>query len=217
MPTLTFTLSDPDVQQVQFQIQIATDSGFTALVVSYTWDLQAEGAASFTVGQSGGTYGVGSQGMTLSDNGTGYWWRVKTIDDLAAESAYSDAGAVGTADFRVDATAPTGGLVLDGTGVDIDFNDGSLTTLSANWSAFTDATSGVTSYEYSIGTTSGGTDIKDWTGVGASLSVTASGLVLHTGQTYYFNVRATDTARQHHDLIGVLRRSGGQSNADRNR
>ena len=72
-PTLTFTLSDPEVQQVRFQIQIATGSGFSSLIVSYTGDLQAEGATSYTVGQSGGTYGVGSPGMTLSDNGTGYW------------------------------------------------------------------------------------------------------------------------------------------------
>ena len=194
-PTINFTLSDPDtVQEVQFDLQIATDSGFTALTVHFTSTLQAQGATSFTVGQSGGTYAVGSAGMTLADNGTGYWWRVKAVDELGAEGAYSDAGAAGTADFRVDTTPPSGGAVLDGTGADVDLNDGSLTTMSANWSGFTDALSGVAFYEYSVGTTPGATDIKGFASTGVFTTTTDTGLVLQTGQTYYFNVRATDVA-----------------------
>lgn len=194
-PTINFTLSDPDtVQEVQFDLQIATDSGVTALTVHFTSTLQAQGATSFTVGQSGGTYAVGSAGMTLADNGTGYWWRVKAVDEFGAEGAYSDAGAAGTADFRVDTTPPSGGAVLDGTGADVDLNDGSLTTMSANWSGFTDALSGVAFYEYSVGTTPGATDIKGFTSTGVFTTTTDTGLVLQTGQTYYFNVRATDVA-----------------------
>ena len=160
----------------------------------FTSTLQAQGATSFTVGQSGGTYAVGSAGMTLADNGTGYWWRVKAVDELGDESAYSDAGAAGTADFRVDTTPPSGGAVLDGTGADVDLNDGSLTTMSANWSGFTDALSGVAFYEYSVGTPPGATDIKGFTSTGVFTTTTDTGLVLQTGQTYYFNVRATDVA-----------------------
>ncbi|MFQ5860405.1 MAG: hypothetical protein ACE5IG_02505, partial [Dehalococcoidia bacterium] len=194
-PTLSFTLSDPDTgQQVRYQVQIATDSGFTALVVDFTSNLQAQGATSFTVGQTGGTYATGSAGMTLADTAAGYFWRVETIDELAAASGYSDAGAPATADFRVDATPPSGGVVDDGLGADIDLNDGSLTTMSANWGGFSDATSGIAGYEYSVGMTPGATDVRGWTSTGLSTLVTDASLNLHTGQTYFFNVRAVDAA-----------------------
>ncbi len=89
-PALTFTISDPDSeQQVEYQIQIASDSGFASVVVDYTSGLQAQTSTSaYMVGQSGGTYTTGSQGMTLSDTGTGYWWRVKTIDELTSQSGW---------------------------------------------------------------------------------------------------------------------------------
>jgi hypothetical protein len=66
----------------------------------------AEGATSFTVGQAAGTgtYTVGSQGQTLSDSS--YYWRVKTIDDEAAESGFATANS-GSIAFKVDATNPT--------------------------------------------------------------------------------------------------------------
>ena len=195
-PILTFTLSDPDTtQQVRYQVRIATDSGFTAIILDFTRALGAQGAASYTVGQAGGTYATGSVSMTLSDSATGYFWQVQAIDDQTAVSGYADAGAPGTADIRVDDTPPTAGTVADGpSGPDIAFNDGSLTEMSANWTAFADVTSGIATYEYSVGTSTGATDIRDWTTVGASTTTTDSGLVLHTGQIYVFNVRATDIA-----------------------
>ncbi len=96
----------------------------------------------------------------------------------------------------MDTALPVAGTVLDGPfpSPDVDFNDGSLTEMSSNWSGFTDALSGVSSYEYAVGTTVGGTEVKSWTSTGATTLVTDSVLVLHTGQTYYFNVRATDAA-----------------------
>ena len=193
-PTLTFTLPDVDTeQQVKYQIQVSATSTFASLDVDYTSDLQAQGAGSFTVGQAGGTYAVGSQGMTLADNGTGYFWRVSTEDELSATSTSTIAGSATTSDFRIDTTAPTG-TVNDGTGADIDFNNGSLTTMSANWTGFTDALSGIDFHEYSVGTTPGATDMYAWTNVFMGVNVTNSMLVLHTGQTYYFNVRVTDVA-----------------------
>ncbi len=192
-PTVSFTLTDPDVeQQVRFQVQFATDSGFSGMVADFTSDLQSQGAATYTVGQTGGTYATGSASMTLTDTGTGYFWRALTLDELAGSSSFSAAGAAGTADIRVDTTPPTAGTVLDGTASDIDFNDGSLTTMSANWSGFGDAGSGVDTYEYSVGTSPGFINIKNWTSNGASVSITDASMILHTGQTYYFNVRATD-------------------------
>lgn len=78
--------------------------------------------------------------------------------------------------------------------MDIDFNDGSLTTMSANWSGFSDAHSGIAFYEYSVGTTPGAIDIRGWNSVSTSTDVTTGILILNTGQSYYFNVRATDVA-----------------------
>ena len=99
---------------------------------------------------------------------------------------------MGTADTYTD-LEPSGTVTITLT-TDGEPSPVSLTTMSANWSGFTDATSGVVSYEYSVGTTADATDIKSWTGVGPFLNATDSGLVLNTGQTYFFNVRATDVA-----------------------
>lgn len=88
------------------------------------------------------------------------------------------------------------GEIFDGTsaGVDASLNDGTLTTLSANWNTYSDSSSGVNHYEYSFGTYPGGTDVKTWTSVGTSTSVTDSSLSLHTGLVYYANVRVIDNA-----------------------
>ena len=67
--------------------------------------------------------------------------------------------------ITIDVTAPTTGTVNDGTGEDITTTT-STTTLSANWTGFSDANSGIANYEYTIGTTSGGKYPKDWTNNG---------------------------------------------------
>src|SRR5690606_3417646 len=97
-------------------------------------------------------------------------------------------------DFAVDTVAPTG-AVYDGEteGVDVDFNDGSLNQLVANWEAEDDL-SGLASFEYSVGTTPGATDVLDWTNNNLVDTATASSLSLNTSEVYYFNVRATDEA-----------------------
>jgi len=108
----------------------------------------------------------------------------------------------------VDSTAPSGGQVVDGTETGIDFDDGSLTTMSANWSGFSDAHSGIAFYEYSVGTTPGAIDIRGWNSVSTSTAVTTSILILNTGQAYYFNVRATDVAG---DMMASPASSDGQA------
>lgn len=128
--------------------------------------------------------------------GQDYHWQARVKDALGAYSAWVSFGGnpESSRDFGVDNTAP-GGTVYDGTttGVDVDYNDGSLNTLSANWN-ITDAGSGVSKYEYSIGTIPSTTNIKTWTDVALATSTTDSSLILNTSQPYYFNVRATDNA-----------------------
>ena len=45
-------------------------------------------------------------------------------------------------------------------------------------------------YQYAIGTSTGETDVLDWTSVGPKREVLATDLDLKDGQTYYFNVKA---------------------------
>ncbi len=133
----------------------------------------------------------------LSDAGE-YHWQVRAKDSAGAYSSWVSYGdnQEDERDFGVDSSVPAAGLVYDGTsqGVDVEFNDGSLSSLSANWSGFVLAASGLKEYEYAIGTTPGGIDVIGYTSVDADTSVTASGLSLQTSVTYYFSVRATDNA-----------------------
>ncbi len=67
----------------------------------------------------------------------------------------------------------------------------SATELSASWTC-SDNYSGIAEYHYAIGTFAGGTDVRTWTSNGVSDVLTATGLSLTNGETYYISVRATD-------------------------
>jgi hypothetical protein len=126
-----------------------------------------------------------------------YHWRARAKDAAGATSAWVFYNGADATHFGVDLTAPTAVTVFDGASEDVDatFNDGSLSQLSANWDAFTDASSGIAGYEYSIGTAPGGTTIRGWTSLGSAMEILpASGLTLRTSQIYYVNVRGTDVA-----------------------
>ncbi|MFK7872521.1 MAG: hypothetical protein AB8C84_05035 [Oligoflexales bacterium] len=62
------------------------------------------------------------------------------------------------------------------------------------WAASTDDGSGLASYEVSIGTSSGATDIKNWTNISNVLTTSITSLTLVVGTTYYANIRALDNA-----------------------
>lgn len=55
-----------------------------------------------------------------------------------------------------------------------------------------DATSGFNRYEYAIGTSAGATDVVNWTSTGSATAVSATGLSLNDGNTYYASVRVLD-------------------------
>jgi len=125
-----------------------------------------------------------------------YHWQARVKDAGGEYSAWVSFGANAESerDVGIDTSPPTG-AVYDGTttGVDIDFNDGTLNALSANWD-IDSAISGLDGYEYSIGTTAGATDVVGWTNNGTTDSATAGSLTLNTSQPYFFNVRTTDNA-----------------------
>lgn len=144
-------------------------------------------------------------------SGTAYHWRAQTQDAAAAVGAWTAYGGnsdvvTAATDFQIDTVAPTTGVIYDGNnaGVQQSFNTGSLSVLSGNWSGFGDALSGVAYYEYSIGTTAGGTSVLGWTQTSAT-SVTASSLVLQTSQPYFLNVRVRDLAG---NISGTVSSSG---------
>ena len=82
----------------------------------------------------------------------------------------------------VDTTAPSAPAnVRDGTGADISTTS-STTQLSANWDAAHDAESGISGYQYAIGTSAGGTQTVNWTSLGNVTTVTKTGLSLSKGR-----------------------------------
>ncbi len=149
----------------------------------------------------GNVLSVTKTGLSLT-NGQKYYFSVKATDN---------AGLVGSATNSpgqtVDTTPPTAPpAVYDGTTTGVETSTTTSTTqLSANWSASTDSISGISGYQYAIGTTAGGTNVVGWTSVGNVLSVTKTGLSLNVGTTYYFSVKATDNA----GLVGSAANSSG--------
>jgi hypothetical protein len=122
------------------------------------------------------------------------------LDEFIFSNRYN--GPLGT-----DSTPPSApATVRDGTGTDISTTS-STTQLSANWDASTDAESGISGYQYAIGTSAGGTQTVNWTSLGNVTTVTKTGLTLTVGQTYYFGVRAVNGA----GLTGSATNSNGQT------
>jgi len=123
---------------------------------------------------------VTKTGLTLLD-GVRYYINVRATNTVGLVSD------IGSSDgILVDSTPPPAPTVTD---------DGTYTTvintLHAKWTSVT-STSPIKYYEYSIGTSAGATDTKDWTNADMSNEVTVTGLSLQSGKTYYFNVRATN-------------------------
>ena len=75
----------------------------------------------------------------------------------------------------IDTEAPTAGTVSDGSGSDVNYSSGN-TSLTANWTGFSDTLSGIASYEIAIGTSSGATDILGWISAGNVTTYTKTGL-----------------------------------------
>ena len=109
-------------------------------------------------------------------------------------------------DINVDWTVPSNVVTInDGNSADIDITYNS-NTLNANWTATADVHSDIARYWYAIGTTPGGTDTKNWTDNFWYDTVTASGLTLNYGTTYYFSVKSENTA----GLMSAVTSSDGQ-------
>lgn len=140
------------------------------------------------------TVSVGAAGTNdiryQNPNPTTFAAKVKSI---CADSA-GNLSAIYYENLNIDWTVPSSiDTINDGTGADIAVTT-SGSSLSANWSSSNDPNSAISRYYYAIGTTPGATDVVGWTDNWINQSVTATGLSLVNGQTYYFSVKSEDGA-----------------------
>jgi len=168
-----------------FQTRVcATAAGCVTPSQDWTTQVSSINAANYDT-----NWAVGASTWAALAEGTNYI-SVRIYDEAGNVMNLQDAFYI-----RKDTANPVtaGALVNDGTAADVTWTT-SLTQLSANWSGFSDASSGIGSYEYSIGTTLGATDVLAWTDNAMGTAVTKSGLTLSQAQIYYVNVRAIDNA-----------------------
>ncbi|MCS5646449.1 MAG: hypothetical protein NZ838_10015, partial [Candidatus Marinimicrobia bacterium] len=169
----------------KFEYALGTTSGGTETIswtdASTNPDLLASTSVSLT-------------GQTLSD-ATKYYLSVRATDKAGNLSAVKTGDGI-----TIDVTAPKAGTVHDGTGADIAYTS-AANTLSGNWTGFSDATSGITNYQYAIGTTSGGIDVKGWTSNTTDTSFTLTGYNLTNAQAYYLSVKAIDMVGHVSDTV----------------
>ncbi|MCX6343623.1 MAG: PQQ-binding-like beta-propeller repeat protein [Armatimonadetes bacterium] len=162
----TWASSDPESGIGRYEYSLGTTAGGTNIL---TWT-DAGTNSSFT-----------KTGLSLQQGAT-YYINVRAYNNTGNVSQ------IGSSDgIVIDTASPPAPVVTD---------DGNYTastnTLHAIWTTVTCA-SGVASYEYSIGTSAGALNIRNWTDVGLQTSVTATDLSLTNGITYYINVRARNS------------------------
>ncbi|MDO8589574.1 MAG: cellulase family glycosylhydrolase [Armatimonadota bacterium] len=85
------------------------------------------------------------------------------------------------------------------------FDGGGWTPSLSKLRFYFDPVAGAGEYHYSIGTTPGGTQTRDWTSCGLSTDHTASGIALTENQMYYVSVQAGTG----HGIWGATRTSDG--------
>ena len=145
-----------------------------------------------TIGPSGGS----ATSTSFQLNGTS--------PDATGRSASTSFGLV-AGPLSFDTTPPINGTVNDGAGADID-QQTSMTTLTSNWSGFSDPESGIFQYEYSVirsvdnmcwnATTNAWVACNFWNNnaLGTTITLNNAALALQTGTLYLTCVRATNNA-----------------------
>jgi subtilisin family serine protease len=139
---------------------------------------------------------------TTVANGTTYYYKIAVINTDLQERDYTGEVAVTPDDY----TPPSTPLVMD---------DGAATNspsiLHFRWNA-QDPDSGITGYQYAIGTTPGGAQVVNWTPVNTMTETFHVGLNLQEGYTYYVSVKAQNGAGRWSQVgvsDGIGLRTGG--------
>ncbi|MFB3850990.1 MAG: fibronectin type III domain-containing protein [Acidobacteriota bacterium] len=163
--TANWSSQDSESQIAKYMVAVGTSAGLSDVMNWQDYGLSTGGTIS---------------GLSLSQ-GVSYFISVKSVNGAGLVSA------IGSSDgITVDRTPPTQPIVVD----DGDTTQ-SLTTLHAIFQSSEDVTT-ITGYRYCIGTYQGGQDVKGWTDSPTN-EVTATGLSLTSGQTYYFTARAKNS------------------------
>ena len=130
-------------------------------------------------------------GMQIITLNTGTTWSYTlslaqgtNVLNVLTKDIYGNASATITTAILLDTTPPTTPVVTDD-GV----STSNFTQLHATWTS-SDPETGVTQYEYRIGTTPTGGELVLPTVAGIATAITKAGLVLVQGQSYYVAVRA---------------------------
>lgn len=146
--------------------------------VRYVWDQLP--SHTWANGETGWTTGTNP---CIADPGGNNWYfhaRPYNSDNVAN-------GQIDLGPFYCDLTPPTTPVV----------NEPRYTTatdqLAGSWTS-SDPESTVVEYQYAIGTTAGGVDVKNWTSTGSTASATATGLSLTLDHPYYFSVKSRNGA-----------------------
>ncbi|MBI2931486.1 MAG: hypothetical protein HYY16_07525, partial [Planctomycetes bacterium] len=199
-PTVTsITRASPDPTNAAFVDFTVTISEPVSNVDTADFSLTTTGAVSSP--SVSGVSGSGTAYTITVDTGTGDGTLrldlppVVTIADAAGNplSGPYTAGPAYTVDKSSDITPPLPGTVNDGSGLDLAYQT-SPTTLTANWSGFSDPESGIAFYEWAIGTSPGAADIQPFVSTALATSASNPALTLIDGATYYVTVRATNSA-----------------------
>lgn len=126
-------------------------------------------------------------------------WTVKVYDAMGGQTGSITSaelkfyGHVNPAPTDTTAPAPIASITVPATAPSL------VATPTVVWTASPDTD--VMRYEYSIGTSSGGTEVLTWTSAGSALTIAQTGLTLTSGNTYYFNVRAVDTSENKSTVV----------------
>lgn len=177
--TLVATLADPDdAEQVRYRLQIATSSDFSTLSLDYRSPFGSEGIVTYTYGESGGTYLVGSATTTLPLGS--YYLRIRAEDDAAASSAwYTVSGIAFNLIDAPDTTPPSLSLL-------------SVTGLATSTATITWSTSEAANSRIDYGTSSSYGSASTSASLVTSHTIRLSGLAPAT--TYHYRVQSADAA-----------------------
>jgi hypothetical protein len=165
----------------------ASYTNSTSVTLSFT----ATGATQMYVT---GTSGCASDGL-WEDFNANKSWTLNTTNAVARVNAKfkntsgSEWGCISTSIIHDSIPPSAPGSADDGAS-----NQSLISSPSISWNGSDDGGSGVSHYEIAIGSSLGGTDIKDWTSVGNTTSGMVTGLSLSNNSTYYASVRAVDAA-----------------------
>ncbi|HVJ63629.1 MAG TPA: LamG-like jellyroll fold domain-containing protein [Bdellovibrionota bacterium] len=152
--------------------------------------------AALSIDESSTGYSSTSLTMTVASGsaqseGTSAY-RVKVVDEAGnatCSTSHGTPASQGVA-YLYDNTAPTWADSVSTASTNASTTDAPAVTYTAN-AADGASGSGIADYEYSIGTSSGGTQLRSWTTTGGT-PFTPSSLTLTIGTTYYLNMRAKD-------------------------